>query len=458
MNYLSTRGQDQDKNFTGVLMSGLASDGGLYVPATWPKLDKLPEDSSYRDVAMQVLSPFIGDEIPAADLQKIIDDTYSASVFADPDIVPLRPLDNDVYLMELFHGPTLAFKDVALQLLGRLFDYVLEKNGQKITIVGATSGDTGSAAIEACKGRKNISITILHPRGRTSDIQRRQMTSVLADNVHNIAVEGTFDDCQNLVKQAFGDESLRREKNLSAVNSINWARIIAQTVYYAAASKSLGTAPAFAVPTGNFGNIYAAWVGKRMGANIGPLVIGSNRNDILTRFFETGEMKLEQVVPSHSPSMDIQISSNFERFLFDALDRDAERLSVLMDTFRKTGSYRLAGDLMKIVRESFAARRCSDEETVAAIKKFYREHGILIDPHTAVGAHALWTSGIEKDFEGPRVVLACAHPAKFPDVVERATGQRPQLPDHLADLMDRPEKYQVMANDFAALRKHLSEV
>ncbi|HNQ91905.1 MAG TPA: threonine synthase [Alphaproteobacteria bacterium] len=460
MRYHSTRGGIKSATFTEVLLSGLAPDGGLFVSEHWPILPPIDRAHHYTEIALKTLSPFMAEDIPVHDLKTLIDETYAPSVWTDPDITPLKPMGNDIYLMELFHGPTLAFKDVALQFLGRLFDYILEKNGQQITIIGATSGDTGSAAIEACKNRKNISITILHPKGRTSDIQRRQMTSVQADNVHNIAVEGTFDDCQNLVKQAFADEKLRKDKNLSAVNSINWARIIAQTVYYIDAAKQLGATPAFAVPTGNFGNIYAAWVGKQMGGKIGPLVIGSNRNDILTRFFETGEMKLGQVTPSHSPSMDIQISSNFERFLFDVLGRDTNSLNACMSDFKTKGSYALDGGALETARKNFIARRCSDEDTVATIARVYQETGMIIDPHTAVGVHALHTSGLEHslEFGGPCVALACAHPAKFPDVVEKATGIRPALPDHLADLMDRPEKYDVIPNDFAKLKEHLESV
>ncbi|MDD3020319.1 MAG: threonine synthase [Alphaproteobacteria bacterium] len=458
MRYISTRGQVGDRSFIDTLMSGLASDGGLFVPVFWPFLGEIKSDHRYQDIAHHVLSLFIGDEIPSDDLKKIIEDTYSEKVFSDPDITPLKPIGQDIFLMELFHGPTLAFKDVALQLLGRLFDYVLEKDGRTITIIGATSGDTGSAAIEAFKGRKNISITILHPKGRTSDIQRRQMTSVMANNVHNIAVEGTFDDCQNLVKQSFADEDLRKNKNLSAVNSINWARIIAQTVYYIDAARQLGKTPAFSVPTGNFGNIYAAWVGKQIGGDIGPLVIGSNRNDILTRFFETGTMQLSDVAPSHSPSMDIQISSNFERFLYDCLGRDSDRLNKLMTSFKQTGQYSLDGDSLEGSRRNFIAQRCLDEDTIATIAKVYQESGIIIDPHTAVGVHALFKSGIPESHDGPAVALACAHPAKFPDVVEQAIGIRPALPTHLADLMDRPEKYTVMGNDFDKLKTHLLSV
>lgn len=456
MKFISTRGNCPPAGFTDILLQGLASDGGLFVPENWPNFSTPLATDSYADIAYKVISPFTADTVGEATLRKILNDTYSPNVFHHPDIAPLRKLHDSVYLMELFHGPTLAFKDVALQFLGRLFDAVLEQTGQKITIIGATSGDTGSAAIEACKGRKNISITILHPKGRTSDIQRRQMTSVLSDNVHNIAVEGTFDDCQNLVKQAFADQELRTTKNLSAINSINWARIMAQTVYYIAAAQKLGTTPDFAVPTGNFGNIYAAWVGKQMGGHIGRLTIGSNRNDILTRFFETGTMSLETVIPSHSPSMDIQISSNFERVLFDLIGRNSAQLGTWMREFKDSGRFTVDEATHQKFSREFKAYRCSDDGTIATIRKVYDDTGIIIDPHTAVGFSALEQSGFKTG--RPQVALACAHPAKFPDVVKRATGQTPELPEHLRDLMERPERYSVMDNDFAALRTHLLKV
>lgn len=453
MDFISTRGGTAPLKFTDILLQGLATDGGLFVPRVWPKLEPILDTDHYTDIAYKVISPFTAGAIPENALRQILDETYSPAVFKDKDIAPLRAIGDDLFLMELFHGPTLAFKDVALQFLGRIFDYVLEQSGQKITIVGATSGDTGSAAIEACKGRKNISITILHPKGRTSDIQRRQMTSVIEDNVHNIAIEGTFDDCQNLVKQAFGDSELRNAKNLSAVNSINWARIMAQTVYYVATAKALKTKPVFAVPTGNFGNVYAAFVGKQMGANIGPLVIGSNRNDILTRFFETGAMTLESVAPSHSPSMDIQISSNFERVLFELTGRDPDKINAWMRDFKDKGEFKVSPAELEKIRSEFAAYRCSDEQTVETIARVYRDHHELIDPHTAVGLSALEQSGhIHRD---TCVTLACAHPAKFPSVVSAATGITPALPAHLSDLMERPEKYQIMDNDFQKLRAHL---
>lgn len=453
LTYASTRGGDSGRHFTDVLLSGLAADGGLFVPSAWPGLPPVASLPDYNSVAHAVLTPFVGADIPSADLRALIDGAYNAQSFDDAAIAPLKQLDENFYLMELFHGPTLSFKDLALQLLGRLFDYALEKRGGKITILGATSGDTGSAAIEACRGRKNISVTILHPLGRTSEIQRRQMTSVLDENVTNIAVEGTFDDCQNLVKRAFADEAVRREKSLSAVNSINWARIAAQTAYYTDTVRRLGRKTAFAVPSGNFGNIYAAWVGKQMGVDVGPLVLGSNRNDILTRFFETGEMRPASVAPSHSPSMDIQISSNFERFLFECLDRNASALGQYMAAFRENGSYSVPSSVLSCAQQDFTARRCSDEQTVETIAAIYKKYGEIVDPHTAVGIHALQASGIRETFDGPCVALACAHPVKFPDVVEKATGIRPKLPDRLADLMEREERVTVIPNDYEALKK-----
>lgn len=456
MKYISTRGDLTQKNFSDVLLEGLAPDGGLYVPETWPHgtngLDfKGLKGKSYVEVAQAVIGPFT--DIPSDDLKKILTETYTSGIFDSSDIAPLKKLDDNLYLMELFHGPTLAFKDVALQLLGRLFDYNLKKSGQHLTIVGATSGDTGSAAIEACRGRDTISVFILHPHNRTSDIQRRQMTSVLADNVHNIALQGDFDDCQAIVKQAFADQDLRN-LNLSAINSINWARIIGQTVYYVYATLKLQEQgienPSFAVPTGNFGNIYAAYVAKRIGTPIGKLVIGSNRNDILTRFFETGRMEKHETEASLSPSMDIQVSSNFERFMFDLLGRDGDLLSAVMDVFKTEGGFTLKPELVKAAREEFQAYRCPDDETLATISSVFRRYREVIDPHTAVGVNAAIKSGVT-----PIVALACAHAAKFPDAVEKACGEYPKLPDGLSDLTTREERFEILANDFATVKNFI---
>jgi threonine synthase len=460
--FISTRGQAGRKGFTDVLLAGLAPDGGLFIPESWPSLDRaafarLP-GVPYSDVAFSVMAPFVGNDIPAAALQKMIAEVYEGGAFNHSAVAPLVQIGPTTWVLELFHGPTLAFKDYALQLLGKLFDYTLQQRGERVTIVGATSGDTGSAAIEACKGCKNIDIFILHPQGRTSEVQRRQMTTVDAPNVHNIALEGTFDDCQNMVKAMFGDVKFREDMHLSAVNSINWARIMAQVVYYVYAGLALGAANrpiSFAVPTGNFGNVYAAWAAQQMGLPIQNLVIGSNRNDILTRFFETGTMKSSTVEPSLSPSMDIQISSNFERYLCDLLGRDHAAIAKLMSSFKESGSFTLSAEHMAHARKDFSAYRCNDEQTEQMIGACYAETGYLIDPHTAVGLFAAWQG--RGDPTVPMVALACAHPSKFPDAVEKATGIRPQLPERLANLYDLPEKVKVIENSLSKVQTYIKE-
>ncbi len=451
--FVSTRGHADKKSFTDVLLSGMAPDGGLYVPTKWPKIDVgslagLP----YTEIAFRVMQPFVKDEIPDDDLREMIVEVYENN-FKHNAVAPLVQLGPSIWIMELFHGPTIAFKDYALQMLGRFFDYVLEKKSQRITIVGATSGDTGSAAIEACKDCSNIDIFILHPEGRTSDVQRKQMTTVNSPNVFNIALKGNFDDCQNAVKSMFADKTFREEMNLSAVNSINWARIMAQIVYYMAAGAALGAEKRkiiFSVPTGNFGNVYAAYCAMQMGLPIEKLVIGSNRNDILTRFFETGVMTAAEVEPSLSPSMDIQVSSNFERFLFDLLGRDADELRAKMASFKQSGEFTLSEKQMKEARKIFEASRCSDEQTLTLMANCYRETGYTIDPHTAVGLNAALKAGHNPAI--PLVALACAHPAKFPDAVEKATGIRPPLPPHMADLYDRKEILTVLPNDLGQVQ------
>jgi len=451
--FVSTRGDTAKKTFTDVLLSGMAPDGGLYVPTQWPQIDVVALSGlAYTDIAYKIIKPFVGDEIPEDDLQDMIVEVYEQN-FGHSAVAPLVQLGPSTWVMELFHGPTLAFKDYPLQLLGRLFDYVLEKKGTRVTIVGATSGDTGSAAIEATKDCKNIDIFILHPEGRTSEVQRRQMTSVDSPNVHNIALKGTFDDCQNALKAMFADEKFRTEMNLSAVNSINWARIMAQVVYYFAAGAALGAKDrniSFAVPTGNFGNVYAAYCAKQMGLPVEKLIIGSNRNDILTRFFETGAMTAAKVEPSLSPSMDIQVSSNFERVLFDLVDRNADDVRAKMASFKQSGEFTMSDKQMKAARKIFEARRCSDAQTSVMMAECFKETGYMIDPHTAVGLYAAWAA--ERDHAVPLVALACAHPAKFPDAVEEATGIRPPLPAHLADLYDRKEKFSVLPNDLSQLQ------
>jgi threonine synthase len=456
--YLSTRGAAPSAGFDDVLLEGLARDGGLYVPASWPPLDRAALRAlarlGYADLAVRVTRPFVGAAIAEDDYARLVRETYAA--FDHPDVAPLVALGRDEWLVELFHGPTLAFKDYALQLVGRLFDHVLRRRGQRITIVGATSGDTGSAAIEACRDRAAMDIFILHPKDRVSEVQRRQMTTVLSPNVHNIAIEGTFDDCQDLVKGLFADAAFRDEVALSAVNSINWARVMAQIVYYFWAALRCGAPDqpvAFAVPTGNFGNVYAGYVARQMGLPIGRLIVGTNRNDILTRFFETAAMDIRGVEPSLSPSMDIQVSSNFERLLFDMLGRDGARVAAMMKSFRETGSLKVSGEMLRQARQLFAAHRLSDPETLEAIKRVYDDTGQLLDPHSAIGVAA--GRACRRAEDGPLIALATAHPAKFPDAVERATGVRPALPERLADLYRREERYAVLPNDLAAVREHV---
>lgn len=445
--YISTRGPGQPKDFADVLLSGMAPDGGLYMPGSWPKIDPASfKGLSYVQIALRVIKPFIADAIANDTLERIVRDTYEGGAFDHPAVAPLVQAGPDLWLLELFHGPTLSFKDYALQLLGRLFDHVLTEKKERITIVGATSGDTGSAAIEACRGRDNIDIFILHPYGRTSDVQRKQMTTVNAPNVHNIAVDGTFDDCQALVKAMFADQKFRRELNLSAVNSINWARIMAQIVYYVAAASHFRAGALFTVPTGNFGNVFAAWSARRMGAPVLGLTIASNRNDILTRFFETGSMTCETVAPSLSPSMDIQVSSNFERYLFELMGRDHNALKDLMDRFAKTRAFTLAPGIMEKAHADFHAHRCADDQTLETMKGFYDETGVLIDPHTAVGVYAARQEK-NKIPAAPMVVVSTAHPAKFPAAVQQATGKFPPIPERLAAVLDKEERFSRLPND-----------
>jgi threonine synthase len=453
LRYVSTRGRAPSLPFDEVLLAGLARDGGLYLPERWPTLSpetlRALRGRSYADIAVEVMAPFVEGALTRAELAALVEDAYRG--FDHPARAPLRQLDHDLWLMELFHGPTIAFKDYALQLLGRLFDHVLTRRGERVTIVGATSGDTGSAAIEACRDRAAIDIVILHPEGRTSEVQRRQMTSVLSPNVRNVALQGTFDDCQDLVKAMFADLAFRDEVRLSAVNSINWARIMAQIVYYVAAAVALGAPDrkvAFAVPTGNFGNVFAGYAAHAMGVPIERLIVATNRNDILHRFFETGEMRMDGVAPTLSPSMDIQISSNFERLLYDLAGRDPEAVAAHMAAFRATGAFRLPDAAMDEARRLFASHRLDDEGTLAVIAETKRTTGETVDPHTACGLAAARAKAPEGV---PVVVLATAHPAKFPDAVERATGERPPLPPHLADLFDREERMSVLKNDLSAV-------
>jgi threonine synthase len=460
MRYISTRGAASPRDFAGVLLAGLAEDGGLFVPETWPHFSlgdwRALRGLPYAELAARLMQPFVGEAIPFATLQRLCREAYAG--FDHPAVVPLVQLETGLLVQELFHGPTLAFKDMAMQLLGRLFDHVLSERGKRVTIVGATSGDTGSAAIEAFADRARIDIVILHPHGRTSEVQRRQMTTVAAANVRNIAVEGTFDDCQDLVKAMFADADFRAEQQLSAVNSINWARIAAQVPYYVAAALALGGPDrevAFAVPTGNFGNVLAAWVARRMGLPITRLVIGSNRNDILSRFLAANDMTMRPVEPSLSPSMDIQVSSNFERLLFELLDRDPASTRAAMEQFRAGGHMHVPDPVWHRARTLLHGFALDDPATMAEIRRLHGATGYLADPHTAIGiaaGRASLASAPPGGHGTPVIAMATAHPAKFPDAVEQATGLRPALPPRLADLYDRPEHFTVAPNNLAAIQ------
>jgi threonine synthase len=458
MRYVSTRGSAPVLGFADVLLAGLALDGGLYVPETWPSLPSATElealrQQGYAEVAAAVMAPFVSGDIDQETFTRICREAYGE--FRHPAVAPLVQIDSTQWVQELFWGPTLAFKDVALQLVGRLFDHVLAQRSEHVTIVGATSGDTGSAAIDGVKGCEHVDIVILYPAGRTSEVQRRQMTTVQAPNVHAIAVDGTFDDCQDLVKAMFNDVAFRERLNLSAVNSINWARVMAQVVYYVTASHALSGKVAFSVPTGNFGNVLAGWIAQRMGAPISRFMVASNTNDILTRFITAGDMSARQVVATVSPSMDIQVSSNFERLLFEMNDRDGAITAEQLQRFRSTGSLTVESDQRsRWIEGNFSAFASDDEATLAEIARVYRETGMLLDPHTATG-----TAAARMIDTGEQVVtLATAHPAKFPDAVQRATGLRPELPAHLADLMSRPERIRSVACDLEAVQKLVSEV
>jgi threonine synthase len=460
MKYVSTRGKAPILAFDDVLLAGLASDGGLYIPQLWPEISPAEQRRlarlDYSDLAYEIIHPFVGDVIPAESLRQIVRDSYAG--FAHPAVAPLKQLAAGQWLMELFHGPTLAFKDYALQLVGRLFDHVLAERGQRVTIVGATSGDTGSAAIEACRGRERIEIFILHPRGRVSEVQRRQMTTRREANVHNIAVEGTFDDCQDQVKAMFNDQSFREELQLSAVNSINWARIMAQIAYYFSAALALGAPDrkiGFSVPSGNFGNVYAGYAAKRMGLNIGQLIVATNANDILARFIESGSMSMREVQPTHSPSMDIQVSSNFERLLFDILQGDGPQVAETLQRFRENGSFDVDEKGLAKLRGLFDAFRLDDQGTLAEMRARLTATGELLDPHSAI-ATAAAVARRRADIDAV-VSMATAHPAKFPAATEAACGRPAEVPARLAEVFEREERCVSLPNDLARLQEHIRE-
>lgn len=459
MDYISTRGRDGPLGFEQALLSGLARDGGLYLPVTWPRfsVDEISamKGLSYAALAGRVMAPFCDGEISEAELTLMAEDAYAD--FDDPAIAPLVKLTDNIHVLELFHGPTIAFKDYAMQFLARAFDRALSKKRQHAVILGATSGDTGSAALEAFQGRDAVDVFILFPDGRVSPVQQRQMTSVIADGVHAISVAGDFDDCQALVKTLFNDHEFRDSVNLSAVNSINWARLLPQIVYYFSSALALGAPDrrvAFSVPTGNFGNVFAGYVAMQMGLPIERLIIASNQNDILPRFFACGIMERETVVPSLSPSMDIQVSSNFERLLFELLDRDGEQTAAVMRAFAETGRFEVDVAVMDRAVASFAAYRLDDEGTIAEIAATATQNGMVIDPHSAVGLSAARRAhfdGVVSE-DVPIISLACAHPAKFEAAVKVAIGTSPALPRHMADLMSRPELKHHIEADAEAIK------
>jgi threonine synthase len=459
MRYVSTRGEAPALDFVAAMLTGLAHDGGLYVPETWPSLDAKAIASfagrPYAEVAVEVIRPFVGDSLPEADLARMAREAYGN--FRHPAVAPLTQLGTNLFVLELFHGPTLAFKDLAMQLVARLMDHVLRQRGERTTIVVATSGDTGGAAVEAFRGRSQVDVVVLFPQGRISEVQRRMMTTVPDANVHALAIEGTFDDCQALVKAMFNHHAFRDRLRLSGVNSINWARIVAQAVYYFTAAVALG-APyrkiAFTVPTGNFGDVYAGYVAQRMGLPVDRLVVATNINDILVRAFATGAYEIRDVVPTTSPSMDIQVSSNFERLLFDAYDRDAKAVRALMGSLAQSRRFSISAHALAAMRTLFTADRADEEESAAAMRACWREVGYCVDPHTAV---ALAVSEKEtRDPAVPMVVLSTAHAVKFPQAVEAACGQRPKLPDWLADLPKRPERITALAADQAAVERYVT--
>lgn len=457
MQFVSTRGRAPVLGFCDAVLAGLAADGGLYVPASWPQIgaDEIAgfAGQSYADVAYAIISRFVGDEIDSATLKAIVTAAYAG--FRHPSVAPLVELEPNHFVLELFHGPTLAFKDVAMQFLSRVMDHILVTRGLRATIIGATSGDTGSAAIEAFRGRDTTDIFILHPQGRTSAVQRLQMTTVLDANVHNIALQGTFDDCQNVVKALFNNHRFRDSVRLSGVNSINWGRIVAQIVYYFTAAVSLGS-PArkvsFTVPTGNFGDIFAGYAAKCMGLPIDQLVIATNANDILARTMDTGRYQMNGVEPTISPSMDIQISSNFERLLFDAVGRDGAAVSAMMEGLKQAGGFTLPEAALANIRAQFCAGTSDEAQTRAAIATIWADAGYLLDPHGAVGVHV---ARQQRQANIAMVTLATAHPAKFADAVAAASGVTPALPAWLADLAQREERLSVLANEPVAVENFI---
>lgn len=461
MKYISTRGQAPALSFEEAILTGLASDGGLYIPEQLPTFSKEEIASwaglSYQDLAFNIISPFVDGEIPDADLRGIIEEAYAS--FRHKAIAPLVQTAHNEWILELFQGPTLAFKDFALQFLGHLLDYVLKKRDKKVVVIGATSGDTGSAAIEGCQRCDNIDIFILHPHQRVSEVQRRQMTTVQSVNVHNIALHGNFDDCQNMVKASFADQSfLPDNRQLVAVNSINWARIMAQIVYYFYAGLAVGSPHrevGFSVPTGNFGDIFAGYLAKKMGLPINQLIVATNSNDILHRCLSQNDHSKQDLIHTLSPSMDIMVSSNFERLLFDLYGRDGDEIRQLMENF-KSGTMTLSQEAIDQAAELFSSYRLDDDGMIEVIRDVFDNCGYLLDPHTAIGVQAARAERKRTDL--PMICLATAHPAKFPEAVRKAgQSEDPALPHHMADLFDRPEDYQILDNDLSKVQQFVKD-
>ena len=443
MKYLSTRNNNLDFSFFEILFQGLSKDGGLFLPHEWPLLDiNSLKNKTYEELAIEVIHPYVSDEISKNDLKKIIDDSYKH--FSNPKIAPVTRIEQNKYILELFYGPTFAFKDYALQFLGNLFTYALPKASKKLTVLGATSGDTGSAAIHAFRGKQDINVFILHPHNRVSDVQRRQMTTVQDDNIFNIAIKGNFDDCQKIVKELFVDDELQQHTSLTAINSINWARLMAQVVYYFWAYLQIDEQEInFIVPSGNFGNVFSANVAKRMGLPINQLHITTNQNDILHSSIKNGLMKKNVVTQTYSPSMDIQVSSNFERQLFESSGRDSKTINNIFHEFSKNNLYKFDKRILNELQSSYSTTAVSNDETLNAIKQIKQKYNYLADPHTSTGLYAL----LEKDANLPWVSLACAHPAKFGDAIEKATGEPPVLPKDLSKLFDKEEKMTILENN-----------
>ncbi len=460
MQYVSTRGSAPALDFEGVTLAGLASDGGLYIPQEWPRFSENEIASMaglpYAELAARIMTPFVGNSLSQDKLRELCDTAYGR--FAHAAVTPLKQFDEQNWLLELFHGPTLAFKDVALQMLGLLFETFLARSDDHLTIVGATSGDTGSAAIDAVAGRERIDIFMLHPNGRVSDVQRRQMTTVLAPNVYNIAIDGSFDDAQATVKRMFGDAAMNGRYRITAVNSINWARLMAQIVYYFAAALQLGAPKrkvAFSVPTGNFGDVFAGYVAAQMGLPIERLIVATNVNDILHRALSNGDYSAGEVTPTAAPSMDIQVSSNFERLLFDCGGRDGMALADQMRGFEGSKSMQLTNAQRQGASGLFTSERADADQMSAAMRWASDSCGEIVDPHTAIGLHAARNSGLGSDV--PVVTLATAHPAKFRDAVERATGLRPSLPARVGDLFAREERYADLSGDYEAISAYVRD-